>query len=436
MVMFSACGLFAAETWWNETFEQRIAVTIEERTGVERQKTPVLIDGQAFLRATGATNVPVGSLRLIDAGGAELPLQVDERDPVGCCRNRAHRKLGPDDEIVFQVDMAANGKGSYWLYYSKTTMPEREPGDEVRCETVPVTAGHNYNAVLSNSCLLVGIRGGDGGTNLNVSEGCITRLSRDGRELVRPGPEGLLWGPVQSSVGWSRPELVAQGPVRATVAVQTDSEVDQEFERASGSWGVTAPTKGYLKGRIFRQFSLYGGLPYVECREVYRIEKGSPTFVAVFVFSFRTAPVSPLRRADILYGPWNGEIHEIGLAEKRFFDTPYPSDGWIAIHSAPSQNGLALFFDVATTVNVYANVIRGYLRDVSLGKPSDYGLTSDFVVCNKIEDFNRLRTAGTRYGLYVLEDATGEAIHEKYVTLWSSPLTVEWGKPENVAAPP
>jgi len=426
--LLASSHLCAAEKWWNDEFEYRVPLTLKETAGIERKNVPALITGEAFIKNTGVSNVNTHSFRLINSKGGEFPVQVDEKDNTGLYQSSPNYKLDPDDEILFQVDLAAKKKGKYYLYFSGKVTPEPEYGSDVVFEKVSITRSKPYNVSLSNAYLLVGIRGSaDEEPYKGYSRACIARLTNRGKELVRPGGESLFWGPTQGLVSWSNPELIARGPVRTTVRLSANN-VDNKFKRTGGGWTITEPTKGTLKGKMQRCYSLYNGLPYVECREIYQIKKSSPNFSASFVFSFRTAPVSPLERGDILYGPWEGKIYPIKLEDKSFFNTKYPSEGWVGIHSEKEKNGLALFFDYKKTVYVHACVIRSYLRERRLGKKRDESLSSDFGVTYKIEDMRSKKTACNRFGLYVLGEEKGKEIRNLYSALWGSPLEMKWGR--------
>ena len=280
----------------------RVGLTITETAGLPRTHVPVMVTGETVLRITGAAAIDTRSLRLIPVGGQPVPLQVDEKDGTGLYQAVPNHHLDPDDEILWQVDLAPYAQQRYYLAYGPEALPDtpEDNGDVTLKENAP-SGSHPYHLLLSNSVLQAGIQGNEQQVYDGRLKGCLARLSAGGTDLVTYGAPGM-WGPTQAGVDWQRlPIVVARGPIRTTVAVVAE-QVDRAFQREGGTWTVVEATRGTLKGQMYRYFSLYNHLPYLECREMYQVVKASRDFSASFVFPFRTAPVSPLERGDTLYG--------------------------------------------------------------------------------------------------------------------------------------
>jgi len=402
--------------------------TLRETVGVARTDVPVVITGQALLARTGKREVRTACLRLTDANGKELPCQVDEKDGTGLYRNPGNGVLDADDEITFQVDLAANGERAYSLHLDGRAPARADQPDGVAVEKVVLTSRKPYNACLENRRLSVGIRGsGEEEVYPGRGKGAILSFHPAGKPDLVSVAAWCFYSHTQTGVSWSQPAVVASGPVRSIVEVRADS-VDGVFQRGSGEWTVFIDAKGRLKGEIRRYYALYSRLPYLECTEVYLVKRASADFTVAFGFPFRTARVSPLERGDVLYGPWEGRIHELRVEEKRFFDTAYPDEGWLGISSEKNATGLALFFDHGKAVRAFGSLIRSYYRD-RVGK-NDAWLTSDFVAAYRLQNLRAGDVAANRFGLYALNGQTGEAIRNLYLGLWAAPLVHAWASPE------
>jgi len=408
----------------------RFPFTLRETAGVARKGVPVVIAGKSVLARTGTRDVRTAGIRVTDANGENLPYQVDEKDGTGLYQSPGNGLLDPDDEIVLQVDMAGDGECTCCLHVDREppSQPDR-PGGVVAEKVVP-TSRKPYNMCLTNSHLSVGIRGsGEDKVYPGRGKGAILSLRPSGKPDLVSVAAWCFYSHTQHDVSWTEPAVVASGPVRTVVEVRANA-VDRTFERGSGEWTVFIETKGRLNGSIRRYYTLYSQLPYLECSEAYVVKRASTDFTVSFGFPFRTAPVSPLERADILYGPWEDRVHEIRVEEKRFFDTPYPFEGWLGISSEEGATGLAIFFDHRKAVRAFASLIRAHYRD-RVGK-DDAWLTSDFVVAYRLRGLKVGDVLSNRFGLCVLDGQKARAIRDLYVSLWSEPLQCTWRLPEEV----
>jgi len=408
----------------------RLPFTLRETAGAARTDVPVVMAGEALLARIEKRDVRTVCIRLTDANGKGLPCQVDEKDGTGVYQNPGNGLLDADDEIVFQVDLGANGKNVYCLHIDcGSPVRADSPGGAV-AEKVVLTSRKPYDMRLSNPLLSVGIRGsGEEQIYQGYGKGAILSFHPAGKpDLVSVGA-WCFYSHTQSGVSWNQPALVAFGPVRSIVEVGADA-VDGTFKRGSGEWTVFIDAKGRFKGRIRRYYTVYSRLPYLECTETYVVQSASADFTVAFGFPFRTAAVSPLERGDVLYGPWEDRIHEVRVEDKRFFDTAYPFEGWLGISSEKNRAGLALFFDRKKAVRAFGSVIRSYYRD-RVGK-DDAWLTSDFVVAYRLPDMKAGDVVANRFGLYALNGHQGKAIRNLYLSLWGAPLECTWGSPEEV----
>ena len=406
----------------------RLPFTLRETAGIARTGVPVVITGESLLARTGTRDVRTSCIRVTDANGKNPPCQVDEKDGTGLYQNPGNGRLDPDDEIVLEVDMAADSESTYCLHVDREPpIPPDRPG-EVLAEKVVPTSRQPYDRCLANSCLSVGIRGsGKDKAYPGRGKGAILSLRPSGKPDLVSVAAWCFYSHTQHDVSWNQPAVVASGPVRMIVEVRADV-ADRTFARGSGEWTVFIETKGRLNGSIRRYYTLYRRLPYLECTEAYMVKTASRDFTVSFGFPFRTAPVSPLERGDILYGPWEDRIHELKVEEKRFFDTAYPFEGWLGISSEKNATGLALFFDHRKAVRAFASLVRSYYRD-RVGK-DDTWLTSDFVVAYRLQGLKAGDIVSNRFGLYVLNGQKAEAIRNLYLSLWSAPLECTWRSPE------
>ena len=402
----------------------RLPFTLRETAGVARLDVPVVITGETVFARTVERDVRTVCIRLADANGRELPCQVDEKDGTGLYQHPGNGLLDADDEIVFQVDLAAHGKQTYSLHLDRSSPVQPGPPGGVVVEQTVLTSRQPYNVCLSNPHLSVGIRGGaEEQVYPGRGKGAILSFHPAGKsELVSVGA-WCFYSHTQTGVSWSQPALVAAGPVRSIVQVRADT-VDGTFERLSGEWTVFIDAKARLQGSMRRYYTLYSQLPYLECAEVYVVRAASADFTVAFGFPFRTAAVSPLERGDILYGPWEDGIHEVSIEQKRFFDTAYPFEGWLGVSSERNATGLALFFDHGKAVRAFGSLVRSYYRD-HVGK-KDAWLTSDLVVAYRLQDMKPGDVVTNRFGLCALNGQKAEAIRNLYLSLWGAPLECTW----------
>lgn len=420
------CG---AANWWSANYQYRISLTVKESRGIARKKLPVSITGEVLMRESGKRDIDVRSLRLIDINGREIPLQVDEKDDTGIYQSAPNNRLDPDDEILFQVDMPAGATLNCHVYFGMGT-PKGEGYDtgDVACKEVVLSGSVPSHILLSNSLLQVGIQGNDEKVANGSYKSCITFLM-NGKKMLVPYNPSLFWGPTQVMAPWDAlPAIIARGPVRTTVMLKS-GKVDGEFKPQGGGWSVASLTKGSVTGSIYRYYSLYNGIPYLECREVFRPEKASPVFCSSYGFSLITAPVSPLKRGDVLYVPLDEKnIAAVKVGDKSYYDTKYPASGWIGIGSTAEKNGLTLFFDHEKAANAFASLIRPHYR-ANLGG-NDGWMTSDIVISYENKDMDKAKAVCNRFGLYVLTGEGGEDIRDLYTGIWGSPPEIEWGSCE------
>jgi len=424
VMLLSVVVAWGSETGTRGKAGQRLTLTVCETAGLDRKNVPVRISGETLFEQSVTPGCDIRSIRLFDAANKEVPTQVVERDGTGLYVTTPNNRLDSDDELMFQLDLAPHQKKTCHLVFNGTYTSSPEYGNgEVTFKEVTISPAKPYHAELSNPYLLMGIQGREVKLYGGVSQGCITRLSQGGKELLSGNP-ACFWGPTQNTVVWGKPKLLAQGPVRTTVMLESEP-VDAAFKRKGGAWTVTEPTRGHLKGKIFRYFHLYHGLPYLECEEIYQIRKMSAKFRSSFVFSFRTAPVAAAKRKDMLYVPLEDDgIASIKLEDKKYCGTEHPLSGWLGITGEHAHVGLALFFDYEKAVYVYGGVVRGYYRQKYIEKP---WLSSDFGVTYEIKDGNPGKTVVNRFGLYVLNEQTGTEIRSLYQSLWNKPPAIKWG---------
>lgn len=214
--------------WWHEGWEHRVKLVIPPAPGSGR--LPVTIAGSVLRQAGVEGDVPVGSLRVVGSPG-EIPCQVDERDGTGELIRHGNRLLDDDDELVFFID-CRDVAASYFIYFSRHPRP---PGKYVSKLRYGRPSGAFNDAVAHGTFYAGDLKVSVKGPKLtdpmarskhNYCSGAISALQWRGHRFISPS-RAWTWfipnhpfGATPSTVIWSLPKLIVDGPVRKVVCLE------------------------------------------------------------------------------------------------------------------------------------------------------------------------------------------------------------------------
>lgn len=141
-----------AADWWDQRWEARVAIKLQARAGMLKQR-PVVVRWGEVARALGETNVRLSSLRLV-AYAKLVPFQLDHRDRAGAFLPASDLTLDPQDELVFvwPADRAA----TLHLYLSGRPKPPVRFDSGVQVTSVRARRGMAHQ-VLSTAGLKLGV---------------------------------------------------------------------------------------------------------------------------------------------------------------------------------------------------------------------------------------------------------------------------------------
>lgn len=242
---------------------QRCRVSLTGQ-GVEVKNAPVHVTGTEILRQAGGKVVFAGSLRVMGEGSwtrrnigfmlqddPGVPCQLDEFDGGPSVAANPNHILDPDDVLVFQADVPAEGEAVYWVEWSFTpTQPRRQVSHSFMGDPMEASAwGHDLQ--LWNDQCLMGMRGPNRGqpptANLkdNWGGGALILLNMFqrpvlGKSWVAPFPRGAVAStPCADAARWELPRPMVRGPVRmgvrtflrdATIPIGKDKSVCVDVE--------------------------------------------------------------------------------------------------------------------------------------------------------------------------------------------------------------
>ena len=445
------CRVFPAEQtkagWWNEHWEYRLPVTLQNPLDTDLKNVPVIITGENFMNKAGFTDEKIStlSLRLIDSAGKEVPVQVDEKDNTGLYLENGNGILDKGDEIVFEISLKPKEKQTLTFYFRKGGLVPRESYQtDLKFEKVNFgDQGAVYNALLSNSIIQIGIRGDASEKNsdgtlplLGWAKASITSLKLNNVDLIQLGSYDWFLGnsplvrDIAPLIPWKNPELVINGPVRIIVACKA-ANVDKNFTELmkDQSWRLS----GRFKGDIIRYFILYSGSPLCEMDETYRIEKADAGFNCMYEFCWKPSYPRDWDN-DLMYVPLGDKAVVINFKDNRNYTTDKTSEGWFVVANPKVSRGLAVFFNKDLATSIYGDFFPpGAKREDIM--TSDWGksnLSPYFRVFYIYTDFNLKPVQQNVFGYYVVTTETAQDVKAIYQLVWEDGLlkAADFGFPE------
>lgn len=427
--------------WWDENWEYRLSLTVRNPSATALKNAPLIVTGEHLMNQAGLTSerISVLSLRIIDAADKELPIQVDEKDNTGLFLAAGNGILDKDDEIVFQVSLKPKEQRTFLLYFRKKLAPRPVYPSDLKFEKNAFgDRGANYNAVLANGIIEVGVRGDgsekgpDGKPALGgCGKAAITSLKLNDENLIHLG--SLAWFLGNSALGemgapaipWKNPELVINGPVRIIAACRAE-KVDQDF-------GNDGPLGGRFKGDIIRYFMLYAGSPLCQMNETYRIDQADPKFHCLY--NFYWLPTHPREwDSDQMFVPLGDQAAVVKFQDERNFNTEQASEGWLAVVNPPAQRGLAVFFNPARARGLFADFypLGSKRRDVMVEGWGRTHLAAQLRFSYIHDDFNLKPVQENIFGFYAVTSETAADIQAIHRLVWDGGLlkAIEFGFPE------
>lgn len=337
----------AATPWWHPDWEQRVELRLPMTA--ERFTAPVTITGRA-LRGSGLSDaVSMGSFRVIGPTG-EVPCQVDERDGTGELRRHANHVLDDDDELFFLGKFGPSTPVTYHIYCSVAPRPPGRYQTSLRYgrpsaafNSAPIH-GTFYDREFKVSVKGPKLPDPKAHSLLNYCSGAITTLRWRSYDFIAPS-RSWNWflpnhpfGGGPSTVVWTLPKLVCDGPVRKTVRMEATS--------------LSAPVR-----RVRHYVAVYAQCATVDFEQVVEYSEGpTPSKDLCLNFAFAVTP-DTIAAAGIENGAVRrtltpdedaaqaaGELVHLCASDK--LDAPRP---WWAWSSPARQLGLALFFAEAVT---------------------------------------------------------------------------------------
>ena len=334
--------------WWDRRWPCRMRLVLPS-SPVRVDAVPLVVSGRAILKASKRAGLPASALRVV-VGGREWPCQVDERDGTGRWVADPNRRLDPDDELVFQIDLPAGPAPEVHVYFSDAPTPVPDYPTRVFFQRQSRWHKNSHaHAVLRNKALWLGMSGPKSTQPTlnqfpNHGSGTLKQLRLRRTDLVHPG-RAWAWvfprhpfacGP--SVHDWTVPTCVVDGPVRKIARLSV-----------TGFQGKTRKGKVAVDADVEHTFSLYsdGTVFDFEQRIRYRrapaqwtvslsgqVSLGRNLHQGVAWWAHRSA-------GDVVWHPGPGELEK---AEKRHVSVrPNLPDefGWCAWHDPKTSCGVA-----------------------------------------------------------------------------------------------
>ena len=351
MLTGSACA-----GWWDDRWEARLPITVEQRPGVLATRPVVVGWGDVAGELSGA-KARLSSLRLVDSANRIVPFQVDHCDGNGDFLPPGDLELDPQDELVFVCP--TDQQTMLHLYFSAEPRPPAEFPGGVEVYTPRFARGWAHH-ILSTAGMKVTVQGEgmlDQSTNhwTSYHRGTVASLSWRGTRLtsnvnwsiaMNRSPFG---GPWDNTSRWQRVKLVVNGPVRKVVAMQKD---DYRSKDKDGNV--------IMQAHVTRYFSMFAGVPLYDVEDVARCSVVPPDWSATYTDKF--LPGGKRDEDDVLWDGSSGEPRTFPLAERKgeknghLVTTDSVVDGWYAWIDQKKKAGLAIFYEPAKALGIPADV--------------------------------------------------------------------------------
>ena len=327
------------QAWWHEGWEGRVRLVVPPVPA----RVPVTVAGDVLRRAGVEGDVPVGSLRVVGPAG-EIPCQVDERDGTGELVRHGNRLLDGDDELVFFIDRRDAAVSTYFIYSSRHPRP---PGKYVSKLRYGRPSGAFNDAVAHGTFYVGDLKVSVKGPKLadpmarskhNYCSGAISALQWRGHRFISPS-RAWMWfipnhpfGATPSTVTWSLPRLVVDGPVRKVVRMEATN--------------LPAPVE-----RVRHYVAVYADCGVVDFEEVVEYGAVEEDIKLGFGFPIGMVPdfVTAAGRGEDLSLRELTEEEDAAQREGKAIvvsrsDQETDARPWCAWHSPARRVGLALFF--------------------------------------------------------------------------------------------
>ncbi|NOX97071.1 MAG: DUF4861 domain-containing protein [Nitrospirae bacterium] len=413
----------SANKWWNENWTYRVELTFRAKEGLSGKDIPVVITAEKLYKKIGIKDLNLYSLRVINAEGAEVPLQIDEKDGTGEYQKDPNGKWDRDDEVVFSADIDKDKETVYWLYFRKAFSPLPEYPGGITAERIVPDRDRPYDLELTNGDLTIGIRGKSTVKDplKGVGQGRITMINRKEKKFFRP--QGAYANNFMSSgygsLPWKLPEMIKDGPVRAIVRVETD-----ETEAHLSLSGRSAK----FAGKVSREIILYRRQPFVEVKETIRVKKArEETYRMIFLFPLLPSGTAREWDKEEMLVPVGKKVVRVRMEDKRMYNKTNPERGWIAFANPEEKTGMAVFFqekNASVSAGLYQSSDERYRKKIEEEKVAWFRkwlpayLAVDYR--EKIFDGSILRH---RFGAFILSGEKPEVIPVIYDLLWGNGVT-------------
>ena len=266
LILLAANGLAQGDvgTRRNARRNRRCALTVTGR-GVAVPDLPVVVRGRRLKELAGDEPVSVASLRVVGPKG-EVSCQFDEFDGTGTISRTPNHTLDDDDELVFQMDLPAKGKVTYWLYWNTTPLPCGRYASRTLMGDAMVPAAWQHDIQLWNDQCLVGMRGPARGADPSKNQienwgaGVLVQLRVYRLPVLNIGgswssvfPRGAFGSqPSAAAAGWERPRALVRGPVRVAAHTwQRNAAVPLSPRRGAPKGTPTPTVKADVEHRVW-----------------------------------------------------------------------------------------------------------------------------------------------------------------------------------------
>ena len=351
MLTGSACS-----GWWNDRWEARLPITVEQRPGALGAQ-PVVVRWAEVAGKLGGAKARLSSLRLVDDANRLVPFQVDHRDGNGGFLPPGDLTLDPQDELVFVC--SADRQSTLHLYFSSEPRPPATFPGGVEIYTPRFARGWTHHT-LSTAGLKVKLQG-EGMLEQSTRhwtshhKGTVASLSWQGVGLtsnvnwsiaMNRSPFG---GPWDNTSRWQRVKVVVNGPVRTVVAMQKDDW-----------WRKDKDGNIIMQAAVTRYFSMFAGVPLYDVEDVARCSVVPPDWTATYTDKF--LPGGKRDEDDVFWDGSSGTPKTFSLAERKgeksghLVATKSVVDGWYAWIDQEKKAGLAIFYGPTKAANTPVRV--------------------------------------------------------------------------------